>query len=143
MLDKGKVVSKIAVILEDCHAAFELTRIAIANLSIPVRIMHFWNGERGLAYLREANLLEISLLIIDLREFPMSTFQFLGILKADAELRRIPAIVYCIFDSQKYRQRLLNAGADAVIVKPFSYEQHEYRINQIFTTFANPSNSTL
>ncbi|MGE0713347.1 MAG: ATP-binding protein [Planctomycetota bacterium] len=86
------------------------------------------DGRAGLALARERRP---ALVITDLMMPEMSGEELLGALRADPALARVPALVLTARDEAELRERLLDAGAQDFLSKPFSTRELRARAKNL------------
>lgn len=112
-----KQIRRTILIVEDESINVE---ILSEILSDSYEIMSAENGKEGLEAVRES-LTPISLILLDINMPVMGGLEFLRIIKADEEYKRIPVIV---FTSEKDNElEALDLGASDFITKPYDYPE--------------------
>ncbi len=112
-----KQIRRTILIVEDESINVE---ILSEILSDSYEIMSAENGKEGLEAVRES-LTPISLILLDINMPIMGGLEFLRIIKADEEYKRIPVIV---FTSEKDNElEALDLGASDFITKPYDYPE--------------------
>ncbi|MCA1826679.1 MAG: response regulator [Myxococcales bacterium] len=83
-------------------------------------LVHAYDGQDGLERLAENR--DIDLILLDVNMPRMNGLEFLAVVKADAQLAKIPVIVVTTEGAEKDAEKALAAGAAAYVKKPFRNE---------------------
>ena len=89
------------------------------------------NAEEGLEKARE---LDPDIILMDLRLPEMTGHEAIEELKKDPNLSDIPIITISAWVNKESREKALNAGAEAVLQKPFDYNVLIKRINRLLSS---------
>ena len=81
------------VLAEDNLADVELTRLAFANLDLPIELIHVNDGQELLDYLNEAELSDIALVLLDLNMPRIGGIDLLKMMYNDDEYKKLPVVV--------------------------------------------------
>ncbi|MGL4780794.1 MAG: response regulator, partial [Bacteroidales bacterium] len=95
-----------------------IAKIITSYLKDIYEVVWFDNPLIALKWLREGY--EVDLIILDLKMPLMRGDEFLGNLKSDEKLKKIPVVILSSEDSTTERINLLEKGAVDYIVKPFN-----------------------
>jgi CheY-like chemotaxis protein len=133
---------KVLLVEDDPHDA-ELTLAALKEYDLAGRIVHVRDGEKALDYLyRRAEFKarpggDPILVLLDLKMPKVNGLQVLKIIKADANLSVIPAV---ILSSSREMADLVGCykhGANAYVVKPVDFSEFVQKIRQLLVFWAD------
>lgn len=79
------------------------------------------NGEEAVEFLRNSNCPTPSLILLDLNMPRMNGLEFLKILKADPDWRKIPVVILTTSQEEQDRLDSFDLSAAGYIVKPLEY----------------------
>lgn len=117
-----KVKLNILLIEDDFIEVMKLKR-AISSLSLNHNLLEAKNGEEALEVLQNtANLPDI--ILLDLHMPKMNGIEFLEILKADEQLRQIPAIILTTSSNRKDLLECYRTGIAGYVIKPLKYDDY-------------------
>jgi CheY-like chemotaxis protein len=123
------------LLLEDEPADANLVRIALLENRIFCRLHHVLDGEEGLAFLRRqgtyADAPHPHLILLDINMPRMNGHEFLAVVKADAQFKRIPVVVLTTSEVQRDVEASYQLGAAGYITKPVDFAQFASAINQM------------
>lgn len=88
------------------------------------------NGEEALAILKNGEELP-NVILLDLNMPKMNGIEFLRILKNDAVLKYIPAIILSTSNNRKDILECYTSGIAGYIMKPLKYEEYETKIKNL------------
>lgn len=128
-----KVTCKAILLVEDDQVDAMTVRRALKELHITNRLEHAENGEEALAYLRDSNRERPCLILLDINMPGMSGIEFLQVIKAAPELKRIPVVVLTTSDEQKDKVETFDLGVAGFMRKPVDYRQFVEIIRTIDT----------
>ncbi len=106
------------VLAEDNLADVELTRLAFANLDLPIELIHVNDGQELLDYLNDAELSDIALLLLDLNMPRIGGIDLLKMMYDDDEYKKLPVVV---LSSSLHETDVITCyeyGANAYVNKP-------------------------
>ena len=107
------------LIVEDSPTMRALLNSALEGLEIPVKITEAANGFEALRCLpREA----FDLIVTDINMPDINGLELVSFAKSNDAYRSIPLIIVSTEGADRDRERGLELGADAYIVKPFEAE---------------------
>jgi CheY-like chemotaxis protein len=109
------------LLVEDDRVDAMTVARALQDLDVPNALAVAGNGEEALAYLRDAANPRPALILLDLNMPRMNGIEFLRVVKADADLRRIPVVVLTTSQEERDRVASFDLGVAGYIVKPMSY----------------------
>jgi CheY-like chemotaxis protein len=105
----------------------ELSRIimikAIEGLQLSNNISTSQNGEDALQFLNNPKNEKPGLILLDLNMPVMDGFEFLKVIKADEDLKKIPVVIFSTSDDQKDILKSFGLQVAGYMVKPFDYNQ--------------------
>src|SRR5688572_761746 len=105
----------------------ELSRIimikAIEGLQLSNNISTSANGEDAMQFLNDPKNEKPGLILLDLNMPVMDGFEFLKIIKADEDLKKIPVVIFSTSDDQKDILKSFGLQVAGYMVKPFDYNQ--------------------
>ncbi|APU69489.1 MAG: response regulator [Bacteroidota bacterium] len=124
-----KVKLNILLIEDDFIEVMKLKR-AISSLSLNHNLLEAKNGEEALEVLQNtANLPDI--ILLDLHMPKMNGIEFLEILKADEQLRQIPAIILTTSSNRKDLLECYRTGIAGYVIKPLKYDDYVEKIGAV------------
>lgn len=91
-------------------------------------LVYFEDPIKAIEWLNEKN--EPTLIILDIRMPKMTGGEFLHFLKSNALFKHIPVIMLSSEESTTERIKMLNAGAEDFILKPFNPMELKARIKK-------------
>ena len=118
-----KVTCKAILLVEDDQVDAMTVRRALKELHITNRLEHAENGEEALAYLRDSDRERPCLILLDINMPGMSGIEFLQVIKAAPEMKRIPVVVLTTSDEQKDKVETFDLGVAGYMRKPVDYRQ--------------------
>ncbi|MAM19427.1 MAG: response regulator [Christiangramia sp.] len=124
-----KVKLNILLIEDDFIEVMKLKR-AISSLSLNHNLLEAKNGEEALEVLQNtANLPDI--ILLDLHMPKMNGIEFLEILKADEQLRQVPAIILTTSSNRKDLLECYRTGIAGYVIKPLKYDDYVEKIGAV------------
>ena len=111
------------MLVEDDSVDVMTLKRTLKDLGITNELVRSVNGEEALEYLRDKNNTEPSIIILDLNMPRMNGIEFLGIIKADKELRRIPVIVLTTSNNERDVIESFELSVAGYMVKPADYQK--------------------
>lgn len=118
---------RILFIEDDTIECMKFNRV-IKTLELNHQITEAKNGEEALEILK-ANQPDI--IILDLNMPKLNGIEFLTILKKDAVLKYIPAIILTTSNNYKDVKQCYKIGIAGYILKPLKYEDYVYKIQKL------------
>jgi chemotaxis family two-component system response regulator Rcp1 len=110
------------LLIEDSQGDAELTRLALEEGTVPVRLVVVEDGEEGLRYLRREGEFKDakrpSLILLDLNLPRLSGREVLAELKTDRELASIPVLVLSSSAAEQDITESYRAHANCYLQKP-------------------------
>jgi CheY-like chemotaxis protein len=123
------------LVVEDDPGDVALVESAFAEHSIPSALHHVADGAQALAFLRhEAPFTEAprpDVILLDLNMPGLDGRQVLSEIKADDDLKSIPAIVFTTSSAITDVVASYEAHANAYITKPMDLDEYDRVVNEI------------
>ncbi len=104
------------LIVEDSATMRSLLAATLAELDLPVKIIEV---ESGFEALRALPRDRFDLVITDINMPDINGLELVSFLKSNEQYRSIPLVIVSTEGSERDRNRGLELGADAYMVKPF------------------------
>lgn len=120
---------KILLIEDDSIEVMKFNRV-LNNLDLKHEIIEANNGEEALELLKEENI-QPDIIVLDLNMPKLNGIEFLSILKNDAILKYIPAIILTTSNNNKDMLECYKIGIAGYILKPLKYEDYIERIQRL------------
>jgi CheY-like chemotaxis protein len=118
-----KMTCKALLLIEDDLVDAMTVRRALGDLRINNRLEHLENGEEALDYLRDPTKERPCLILLDLNMPIMNGIEFLQVIKADNNLKRIPVVVLTTSEEQRDVVGSFDLGVVGYMRKPVDYQQ--------------------
>jgi CheY-like chemotaxis protein len=113
--------SRPVLLVEDDTVDAMTVRRAFRDLKVTNPLVHAVNGEEALSYLRDAGKDKPCLILLDLNMPKMNGIEFLGIVKADPVLKKIPVVVLTTSSEERDIVQSFQLSVAGYIVKPVDY----------------------
>ncbi|MFM2269507.1 MAG: hypothetical protein RL757_2948 [Bacteroidota bacterium] len=110
--------SKKIILVEDNLADVELVKISVAELEQPVELLHVGDGQELLNFFKTAILGDIGVILLDLNMPRVSGLDVLQFMHADANLRKVPVVMFTTSNSRTDIAKCYEFGAKAFVCKP-------------------------
>jgi CheY-like chemotaxis protein len=110
------------LLIEDDDVDALTTRRALGEIKVTNQLVHKFNGEEGVAYLKNGSD-KPCVILLDLNMPRMNGFEFLKVIKADEQLRKIPVVVLTTSDTDQNIVESYELGVAGYITKPVDYKQ--------------------
>jgi len=114
--------SKPILLVEDDDVDALTTKKALREINVVNDIVHTIDGEEAIAYLKNGKP-KPCVILLDLNMPKMNGFEFLRIVKADENLKKIPVIVLTTSDTDQNIIESYELGVAGYITKPVDYKQ--------------------
>lgn len=124
-------VCRKVILVEDNKAEAELTQIIYKEQSIPVEIIHCFNGEEFLDLLSNIENDEICYVLLDLNMPRLNGYEVLSFLSKDEKWRNLIVIIFSSSNNEKDVAKCYEMGAKAYVVKPIDLHELERTIHAI------------
>lgn len=121
------------ILAEDNLADVELTRLAFADLSLPIELIHVNDGQELLNYLNGAELSEIALVLLDLNMPKIGGIEILKMMYDDEEYKKLPIVVLSSSLHETDIVTCYEYGANAYVNKPIDIND----FNEVIASIAN------
>jgi CheY-like chemotaxis protein len=96
---------------------------ALKEIKVTNRLDMVQNGEEAVAFLKDASNVRPGIILLDLNMPKMNGIEFLKVIKADDDLKRIPVIVLTTSKDERDRVDSFNLGVAGYMLKPVDYLQ--------------------
>jgi CheY-like chemotaxis protein len=126
-----KITTKPILLVEDDQVDAKTVQRALKELHVvnPLEVVE--NGEIALAYLRDPGKRRPCIILLDINMPVMNGIEFLRVVKADGDLRRIPVVVLTTSEEQQDKIESFNLGVAGYMKKPVDYRQFVETIRSI------------
>jgi len=115
------------LLVEDEPADAYLVQLAFQESQLDIELQRVVDGREALSYLRKeppfAAALRPGLILLDLNMPGMSGLEFLSVIKADKDLKRLPVVILTTSDSDKDIAGCYEMGASGYITKPIDIDR--------------------
>lgn len=115
--------SSAILLIEDDVVDVMTVQRAMRELKVPNPLRVVSNGEEALVALRDPAQSLPGLILLDLNMPRMNGIEFLGLIKQDAQLRRLPVVVLTTSKEANDRLRSFDLGVAGYIIKPVEYDR--------------------
>ena len=115
--------SKPILLVEDDTVDVMTVKRALKDLQVTSDLVSTGDGEEALAYLRDDGNAKPCVILLDLNMPKMSGTEFMRIVKADEELRRITVVVLTTSNSEQDISNSFGLGAAGYMVKSVDYKK--------------------
>lgn len=115
--------NKPILLVEDDHVDVMTILRALKEIHVGNPVVNMENGEAALEHLRAPGLERPCIILLDLNMPIMNGIEFLHLVKADPELRRIPVIVLTTSEEQQDKVNSFNLGVAGYMAKPVDYRR--------------------
>jgi len=115
--------AKPLLLIEDDDIDAMTVRRALRDLRAPHTLVHAANTEEALEYLRDEMNKKPYIILLDLNMPKMNGIEFLKVVKADEQLRKIPVVVFTTSRNEKDILESFELSAAGYMVKPAGYKE--------------------
>jgi CheY-like chemotaxis protein len=115
--------NKPILLIEDDHVDVMTILRALKEINVGNPVVNMENGEVALEHLRAPGVERPCIILLDLNMPIMNGIEFLHMVKADPELRRIPVIVLTTSEEQQDKVNSFNLGVAGYMAKPVDYRR--------------------
>ncbi|MBJ7310462.1 response regulator [Rugamonas sp. CCM 8940] len=115
--------SKPILLVEDDRVDVMTILRALKEIHVGNPVVNMENGEAALEHLRAPGVERPCIILLDLNMPVMNGIEFLQLVKADPELRRIPVIVLTTSEEQQDKVSSFNLGVAGYMAKPVDYRR--------------------
>jgi len=112
----------ILLVEDDAVDAMTFER-ALSDVNVKNEVVHRTNGEAALEYLKSDENERPCFIFLDLNMPKMNGIEFLGAVKSDSKLKKIPVVVLTTSDSEKDVVESFELGIAGYMVKPADYKK--------------------
>jgi CheY-like chemotaxis protein len=113
--------SRPVLLVEDDAIDAMTVRRAFRDLKVTNPLAHTINGEEALAYLKDDTRDKPCLILLDLNMPKMNGLEFLGHVKVDPVLKKIPAVVLTTSSEERDVVQSFRLSVAGYIIKPVDY----------------------
>jgi len=118
-----KVMNQPILVVEDDDVDVMTIQRAFKEIRVMNPVVRQENGEMAIDYLRDPSNAMPCIILLDLNMPVMSGIEFLEIIKADENLRRIPVIVLTTSREQEDKINSFNFSVAGYMAKPVDYRR--------------------
>ncbi|HVW48793.1 MAG TPA: response regulator [Trinickia sp.] len=118
-----KVMNQPILVVEDDDVDVMTIQRAFKEIRVMNPVVRQENGEMAIDYLRDPSNAMPCIILLDLNMPVMSGIEFLEIIKADENLRRIPVIVLTTSKEQEDKINSFNFSVAGYMAKPVDYRR--------------------
>jgi CheY-like chemotaxis protein len=115
--------SRPILLVDDDSTEMMTVKRALKELGVPNELVHRLDGEDALDYLRAHVTKSPCVILLDLNMPKMRGTEFLAAIKANAELRQIPVIIFTASNDEVDKDKCFELCAAGYVVKPQNYEE--------------------
>jgi CheY-like chemotaxis protein len=115
--------TKPVLLVEDDQVDAMTVKRALKEINVTNRLHIASDGEEALAFLRAPENEKPCIILLDLNMPRMNGIEFLGVVKQDEILKRIPVVVLTTSREEQDRVDSFNLGVAGYMVKPVDYQQ--------------------
>jgi CheY-like chemotaxis protein len=113
--------SRPVLLVEDDTIDAMTVRRAFRDLKLTNPLVHTVNGEEALACLRDETKDKPCLILLDLNMPKMNGIEFLGVVKVDPVLKKIPVVVLTTSNEERDVVQSFRLSVAGYIIKPVDY----------------------
>ncbi|TAM51916.1 MAG: response regulator [Paraburkholderia sp.] len=118
-----KAMNQPILVVEDDDVDVMTIQRAFKEIRVLNPVVRQENGEMAIDYLRDPSNATPCIILLDLNMPVMSGIEFLEIIKADENLRRIPVIVLTTSQEQEDKINSFNFSVAGYMAKPVDYRR--------------------
>jgi two-component system, response regulator len=120
------------ILVEDDPDDARLTIRALKKRNLANNLLHLWDGEEAIHYLKNNKNNNLpKLILLDLKMPKIDGIEVINFLKNDAHLKSIPLVVLTSSKEDRDIKKVYNLGANAYIVKPVDFENFDKAVSEI------------
>ena len=105
--------------------------MAFRKLELPLEVIHVFDGYELIDLLKQVNLDEIALILLDLNMPKLGGLEILKIMDKDQELCKLPVIVFSTSSNESDVFACYEYGANAYVSKPIDINEFHKTIQAI------------
>ncbi len=122
--------------VEDNPADVGLIKMAFEQSNVDCEVIHFFEGQLLLDYLKKNDPEEVILILLDLNMPKMSGIDILEVMYTDEILKTIPTIMFSSSTHNDDIEKCYLLGANAYVVKPVDVNKFNETISTIVRFWA-------
>jgi CheY-like chemotaxis protein len=111
------------LLVEDDQVDAMMVKRALKDLNVTNPLVHTLDGEEALEHLRNNGNKKPCVILLDLNMPKMNGIEFLKIIKADDELKKIPIVVLTTSEDIQDKFETFGLSVAGYIVKPADYQK--------------------
>ncbi|MFZ0034278.1 MAG: response regulator [Sedimentisphaerales bacterium] len=123
-------IKPILLVEDDTVDAMSVKR-AFEHLHIKNKLDLVGNGEEALEYLRNKDNAKPQIVLLDLNMPRMGGIEFMKIVKADNDLKKIPVVILTTSKAEQDRVETFKLGAAGYVMKPMDHEDFIVMMDKI------------
>lgn len=123
--------SRPVLLIEDDRVDIMMVNRAFKELKIPNPLVCVNDGQEALDYLRNNSNSRVCLILLDLNMPKMSGLEFLKVVKADDQLKKIPVVVLTTSDDPHDIEKSFKFSAAGYMTKPGNSKNFIEKIEEI------------
>lgn len=131
------VTRKKIILAEDNIADVELTKMAFQEIGLPIDLIHVFDGQELVNYVKDNQLDDIALILLDLNMPRMGGVDVLKAFSANAEHNKLPVVVFSSSTHETDIMTCYGYGANAYVCKPIDINEFTKTINSIAQFWGN------
>jgi two-component system, chemotaxis family, chemotaxis protein CheY len=136
VFSRGRATVPHILIVEDSPTMRLLLTSSLEELDGPVKITQVENGFEALRYLPREHY---DLIVTDINMPDINGLELVSFVKSNATYRDIPLIIVSTESTERDRDRGLELGADAYLVKPFEPDELRDLVREMLSRGARSS----
>jgi len=109
---------KPVLLVEDDTVDAMAVEKAFKHLNIKNKLAHTTNGEEALEYLKNTDNTKPGIIFLDLNMPKMGGIEFMKVIKADDNLKKIPVVILTTSKTEQDRIKSFDLGIAGYIMKP-------------------------
>lgn len=111
------------LLVEDDQVDAMIVKRALKKIKVTNRLDIARDGEEALRFLNDSKRERPVIILLDLNMPRMSGLEFLGVIKQDEVLKRIPVVVLTSSSEDKDKKDSFSLGAAGYMIKPIDFDQ--------------------
>jgi CheY-like chemotaxis protein len=115
--------SRPILLVEDDDVDTMTVQRALKELKVTNPLIHTLNGEEALNYLKDGSNKKPCVILLDLNMPKMNGIEFLKVVKADNELKKIPIVVLTTSQDPRDKHDTFSLSVAGYIIKPTDYKK--------------------
>lgn len=122
---------KKVILAEDNLADVELTKMAFKELSLPFELVHVFDGQELISYVKGENLDDIALILLDLNMPRLGGVEVLQNFYVHDAFKKLPVVVFSSSTHESDVKTCYDFGANAYVRKPIDINDFTKTIRSI------------